>query len=74
MHCLGLGFSRLGDTLLCGYQVEKRDSGRSVWRDITKKMDKQVEKKMKLGTEAVKLSFKYDFLKLLFCDYSNHVV
>lgn len=62
--------------MLCGYQVEKRekDSGRKVWRDITKKMDKQVEKKMELGTEAVKLSFKCDLLKLLFCDYSNHVV
>ena len=44
-----------------------------MWRDVTRKMDKQIQKRMELATEALKLIFKFYFLKLSFCDYSNHV-
>lgn len=39
---------------------------------MTRKMGKQVEKRMELQTEILNLSFKF-YLKLSFCVYSNHV-
>lgn len=51
----------------------KIGGGGCVWTDMTRKMDRQVGRRMELGTEALKYIFKFYFLKLPFHDYSNHV-